>query len=167
MNDRVAVGRFGKPYGVHGWIKVISYTVPIQNILNYLPWHIAKGQENIIIDRVNGKLHGERLIVKLGQCHDPEEAKAYTNLEIFITRDQLPPLQKEEYYWIDLIGLTVINKEYENLGVVKRIFPTGSNDVLIVKDNSGKERYLPYTDSVIIEVNLEEKKLLVDWDSTF
>jgi 16S rRNA processing protein RimM len=114
-----------------------------------------------------GKLHGKLLIVHFDSCNSPEEAKAFTNLEIAVDRSQLPALPKEEYYWVDLIGLVVLNQQGINLGAVERLFATGSNDILIVKETCGKERYIPYTDDVVKNVDLAEKTILVDWDAAF
>lgn len=167
MENQVAVGRFGSPYGVKGWIKIISYTDPIERILDYLPWYIVRGNTKFLLTAVKGKIHGDNLIVQFKDCQDRDIAKTYTNLEIYIDREQLPPLSDDEYYWVDLIGLQVFNREEEKLGEVVHLFSTGSNDVLIVKDDTGKERYIPYLQNVILNVDLAKKKLTVDWDATF
>lgn len=164
MINQIAVGRFGKPFAVHGWIKVISYTDPIENILSYSPWHIVQGSRCITIAKINGKLQGKHLVVKLDQCDSPEAAKLYTNCEIFIARDQLPLIDSDEYYWVDLIGLAVLNQAGESLGTVDRLFPTGSNDVLVTIDQRGIEHFIPYIDSAIVEVRLQDKKLILDWE---
>lgn len=166
MTDKVAVGRFGSPYGVKGWLKVISYTDPIDQILNYLPWLIIKGNHTLSLEKVKGKIHGKNLVVNLEGCVDREQAKTFTNIEIYINRSQLPLLQ-DEYYWIDLVGLAVINEQQINLGKVDSLLATGSNDVLIVKDDDGKERYVPYLAHVVLKVDLIAKTMLVDWDANF
>ncbi|MBA2654155.1 MAG: ribosome maturation factor RimM [Gammaproteobacteria bacterium] len=167
MNNQIAIGRFGSPYGIKGWVKVISYTDPTEKILEYLPWYIFKDNNKTPIVKVNGKRHGNNLVIQIPQCKDRDEAKTYTNLEIYIDKEQLPAPEKDEYYWIDLVGLTVFNCEGENLGRVERLFDTGANDVLLVKDEQAKERLIPYIDHVIIKVDLENQKLTVDWDSSF
>lgn len=168
MKNQVALGRFGSPFGILGWIKVISYTDPVDNILNYSPWIVVfNDNTQLLIKEVKGKIHGNNLVVTFGQCKDRNQAQTYTNLEIYVDRAQLPPPSNDEYYWIDLIGLSVSNSEGEQLGLVKQVFATGSNDVLIVKEENGKEHYIPYIKDVILEVNLEISKLIVDWDPTF
>lgn len=166
MTDKVAVGRFGSPYGVKGWLKVISYTDPMDQILSYLPWFIIKDNHMLSLEKVKGKIHGKNLVVNLEGCGDREQAKMFTNIEIYINRSQLPLLQ-DEYYWIDLVGLTVINEQQINLGKVDSLLATGSNDVLIVKDDEGKERYIPYLTHVVLEVDFIAKTMLVDWDANF
>ena len=122
MAKQVVVGRFGSPYGIKGWIKVISFTDPIDHLLDYLPWTIIKDKNHIILEKVKGKVHGKNLVVQLERCHDREMAQTFTNLDIYIDRKQLPTLSNEEYYWIDLIGLKVINQEQQELGIVKNLF---------------------------------------------
>jgi 16S rRNA processing protein RimM len=167
MHNWIILGKFGKPYGIKGWAKVISYTLPIVKILDYLPWFILHDDNVELIPTAKGKLHGDQLLVKLEQCHDRDSIKRYTNLDIHIQREQLPAPAENEIYWVDLIGLTILNKEGVNLGKVERVFDTGANDVLAVKDEHGKERYIPYIDNVILNVDLNDRTIHVDWDADF
>lgn len=166
MNE-LAVGRFGSPFGVKGWIKVISYTQPIEQILNYLPWYIFKDNTKQVLKNVKGQLHGKNLIVWLPQSLDRDIAKTYTNLEIYIDKAQLPSLSGEEYYWVDLVGLSVTNQEAIELGTIESLFTTGSNDVMVVKDSTGTERYIPYIEDVVLKVDIKNKTMRVDWDAEF
>jgi 16S rRNA processing protein RimM len=167
MNNEVAVGRFGSPYGVKGWIKVVSFTDPIEQILSYQPWFIIKDHNRLSLERIKGKVHGGHLVVQLPDCLDRDIAKTYTNIDIFVARNKLPQLSTDEFYWVDLIGLTVFNQQLINLGTVDNLLATGSNDVLIVVDAEGKERYIPYLDNVVLKVDLVEKTILVDWGADF
>ena len=161
----IIVGRFGRSFGILGWIKVISFTTPSENILQFKPWLIQKNNlwEEICIE--NSKKHADNIIVKLPNCSSPEEVSRFTNIKIGIWQKQLPKLKKGDYYWADLIGLEVINKESINLGVVQDIMATGSNDVLVVIGKS--RRLVPYTSNVILDVNLVNKIIQVDWDEDF
>lgn len=82
-------------------------------------------------------------------------------------------LPEDEFYWRDLIGCEVVNTKGYKMGKVDQIVETGSNDVLLVKANAkdgfGKtERMIPFvTEQFILEVNLAEKQILVDWDPDF
>jgi 16S rRNA processing protein RimM len=164
----IIVGRFGSPYGIRGWVKVISYTDPIEKILDYSPWQINRKGKWQLVNIVTGKPHGKNIIVSIADCTNPEQVQAYTNCEIAVERDQLPEPAEDEYYWVDLLGLTVINAQQEILGKVERLLATGANDVLVVIDEeTGKQRLIPYINHVIIEVNLAAKRLVVDWESAF
>jgi 16S rRNA processing protein RimM len=117
--------------------------------------------------------HNKGFIAKFAQINDRDEAMALTNVEISVDSAQLPELPSGEFYWRDLIGMSVITDKGYNLGTVDDLMETGSNDVLVVKANKKdafgqSERLIPFlTDSVIQGVNHEEKVITVDWDPGF
>jgi 16S rRNA processing protein RimM len=160
----ITVGKVGSTYGVRGWLKVQSYMEPRASILDQRPWYMQYEKDTWkVIEVEQGKPHGSDIIVKFAGINTPEEARLLTGKMIAITRSQLPPLNKNEYYWSDLIGLTVINKHGEIYGKVIDMMATGSNDVLIVKGN--KEHAIPYLlGSVILNIDLEKQEILVDWE---
>lgn len=165
MVTPIVVGRFGKAFGVLGWIKVISFTTPRENILKFKPWLIQKDHLWEEIDFEKGKKHVDSIIVKLPNYNSPEKVRQLTNAKIGVWRKQLPKLKKDEYYWDDLIGLKVINQQGIDLGMVQSLIATGSNDVLVV---IGKRRCLiPYISHVINKVDLARKIILVDWAEEF
>ena len=161
----IVIGKLGATYGVNGWLKIHTYTEFGENILHYSPWYLsAPGQdtyqETIIED---GKPHGNSFIVKLFGANNPEEARLYTGKIISIQRSQLPPLPQDEYYWSDLVGLTVLNTQGEVLGTVSYLIETGANDVLVVKGD--KEHAIPYLPgSVVVNIDLAKKEMIVDWE---
>lgn len=160
----IVIGKFGSTYGVHGWIKIRTYTEFGPNILEYSPWYInnqANTWSTITVEA--GRIHGGGVIVKLAGIDSPEKARLLTGMSIAITRSQLPTLKDNEYYWSDLIGLTVINKNGEILGKVTHLMETGSNDVLIVKGTH--EHAIPYLlDKVITSIDLNKQEIHVDWE---
>lgn len=162
---KVVVGKFGKAFGVRGWIKIHSFITPKENILALTPWLIEKnGQwQELLIEA--SKIQHQNIIVKLKNIADVDTVKLYTNLNIFIDHALLPKLPKNEYYWDDLIGLKVINKEGIELGIIDHLFGTGSNDVMAVKGK--KEHLIPYLKNVIVKVDLEQRTMIVDWDENF
>lgn len=93
-----------------------------------------------------------------------EAAKALTHAAIAIDESQLAPLEKGEYYWTDLENLNVITTKKEVLGVIDHLFPTGSNDVLVVKDPKGLVYLVPYTDDAVKNIDLKNKQVTVDSD---
>lgn len=163
--EKIIIGRIGAPFGLLGWVKINSFADPKDKILDYEPWYFQEksGWQTVTIEE--GKWHSNHIIVKLPGCNDRNLAQTYTNKEIFIAASQLPPPKKNEYYWKDLVGLEVINKTNENLGVVESLLATGANDVLVVKGD--KSRLIPYIKDVILQVDLEQKRILVDWESDF
>lgn len=162
---RIIIGHFGHSYGIKGWLKIVSYTDPVDNILQYQHWQIYHQGQWQAVELIETKNLGKTLIAKLAQCHNPEQARDYTNDPIAIFRQQLPPLPAQEYYWLELVGMQVINQQGVDFGIVDHLFSTGANDVMVV--NGTRRRLLPYTEQVIQSVDLVAKKIMVDWDADF
>jgi 16S rRNA processing protein RimM len=162
MSKSVVVGRFGRAHGVRGDITVISFTDPPHNILDYQPWLIEKNGEWQPVIIASTKLHNQDIIAHIKGCDDRDIAKKYTNAEIAVPLDALPKLDGEEFYWSELIGLHVINQEGKALGEVIEILETGANDVLVVKGDT--EHLVPYTNAVVLKVDIAANQILVDWE---
>ena len=159
----ITVGKVGSTYGVHGWLKIHSYTEFGASILNYSPWYLIQDHGWRVIEVENGRRHGNVILAKFIGINSPEEARLLTGKMIAISRAQLPQLEKNEYYWSDLQGLTVINQRGEILGKVIYLIATGSNDVLVVKGD--KEYAIPYLPGkVVMQVDLEKQEIQVDWE---
>ena len=166
----VLVGTIGKPYGIKGWVKINSYTEPVSNILNYRPWYLAaKGSSShssILIEIIESRVHGQQILTRFANCTTPESASLYTNYKIYVERRSFSPLAIGQYYWADLEGLKVYTSENNYLGIVSAIYATGANDVLVIV---GKKRYLiPFLlDQTIKTIDLENKTMVIDWDTEF
>jgi 16S rRNA processing protein RimM len=160
----IKVGKIGSTYGVRGWMKIRSYTEYGDSILDYTPWYLSKDEnEWREVQIEEGRMHNDRVIVKFKGIDNPEEAALLTGHFIGITRAQLPELEKNEFYWSDLEGLTVINQHGDVLGKVIYLIETGSNDVLVVKGE--REHAIPYLPGdVVLSVDLEKKEIHVDWE---
>ncbi|WP_299873695.1 ribosome maturation factor RimM [uncultured Cocleimonas sp.] len=171
-NDYIILGEISGVHGIKGWVKVFSHTSPREQITEYKEWFIKRrGDDWKPIKVVDGKKQGKNIIALLENTHYRDQAEAFVGSEIAIHKDQLKELAEGQYYWRDLIGLSVETKEGEKLGIIDWLFDTGSNDVLIVKDTDGteiKERMLPYImGDVIQSIDLEKSLMIVDWDPEF
>lgn len=161
--EYVGVGRIGSTYGVHGWVKVQSFTESMTSILDYMPWYVEQGNHWQQIEVTDSRLHGKGIIVKLASYDSPEHSRLLAGKTIAVLRSQLPKLQEGDYYWDDLKGLTVINQNGETLGTVSYLLATGANDVLIVKGK--KEHAIPYLlNDVIKSIDLDNKIIRVNWE---
>lgn len=167
VGKAVVIGKVGRPHGVKGWVKIHSFTQPTENILHYLPWFIQKNPNSPVsrVLIVDHKLHSGSILVKIQGCDTPEQAQRYVNQMICVAHDQLPVLSEDECYWADLEGLTVINAQGVTLGTVQYLMNTGANDIMVVRGD--RERLIPYIQSVIQQVNLPDRTILVDWDADF
>jgi len=164
-NDYVVIGKIGSTYGVQGWLKVTSFTESIETILQYDSWYL-KSHDGWELFRVeDGKKHGKGVIAKLTGPRTPEEARQLTGKEIAIHRSQLPPTKNNEYYWTDLIGFEVFNTDNVKLGTLIYLMETGANDVFVIQDQRQREHAIPWIlDSVVKQVLLNDKKIIVDWE---
>lgn len=166
MSEWVQVGRIVGVFGVHGWVKVHSYTQPRENLLRYQPWWLngLHGlEERTVLD---SQAHGKGLVALLNGCPNPEKARLWVGCSISVPREVLPPTEEGEYYWTDLLGLEVWTLQNIRLGVISDWIETGANDVLVVVGD--RERLIPYLpEQVVRKVDLIGKRVLVDWDPEF
>lgn len=170
LNKKVLVGTIGKPYGVKGWVNVNSYTEPVSNILDYRPWYVeapSKPPSPLnLIEIIECRFHGRRLLALLANCTTPESAGFYTHYKIYVDREKFSSLAENEYYWTDLEGLKVYTCQNIYLGIVQAIFATGANDVLVITDE--KRHLVPFLlDQTIKSIDLDNKTMIVDWDVEF
>jgi 16S rRNA processing protein RimM len=163
---QINVGKVSGTFGVKGWIKVFSFTDPRENILTYSPWLLNKGIESKIVKVIDGKLQGKTLIAQLDGVVDKDQAEALLGWDILITQSQLPATKAGEYYWSELIGLQVENLQGVHLGTVDSLLETGANDVLVIRGD--RERAIPFIQGQqVIEIDLNQGKMKVDWDPEF
>lgn len=178
MQEMIVMGRIVAPYGVLGWIKVLPDTEMLDGLKAYPNWSIGKATkwQQYRLDKL--KVHNDVLLVKLDGVDDRDKAFALKGSQVAVPKAELPAPLSDEYYWVDLIGLTVSNEQGVVFGKVADVFETGANDVLVVrevlvdgaktdKDSKHKERLIPFVDQVIKTVDLSAQTMLVDWDESY
>lgn len=174
--DLVVIGRFTGTFGIKGWLKVYSYTDPLENLLDYHYCQIRRSGVWQAAQIAEGKIHGKGLIVRLKGVDDPEHAATYVGCDVAVATTQLPLLPEDEVYWYQLEGLQVIVDHPERgrlvLGRIDHLFETGANDVVVVKGDDDsidrRQRLIPYLPGqVVLDIDLIAKTMLVDWDPDF
>ena len=169
----VTLGKVGAVYGIKGWLKIHSFTDDQEAILDYFPWSLKLGNKIQSVEITDWRKHNNGLVVKVAGIDDRDVAQKLVGSEIFVSEDALSDLPEGEFYWRDLIGMSVVTDKGYDLGQVSDIMETGANDVLVVKANlkdgfGKKERLIPYLiDQVILSVSTENKQICVDWDPGF
>lgn len=163
----VVLGRIVAPFGVQGWVKVRPFADDAEGWAQMPQWWLGPepGTEASDWQRYSLKacrLHGDGLIAKLEGIDDRDAAEALAGHYVAAPREALPDNEEGEYYWADLIGLKVVNRESEPLGRVEALIETGANHVLCVKDGD-IERLLPFIEQVIEQVDLQGGTVRVDW----
>lgn len=164
-DEMVVMGRIAAPYGVHGWLKIQTFTEAPDALLDYSAWWLGKDDDWRECEVIECKMHPRVLVAKLAGCNDRDMALALKGKQIAVPRSSLPEPEEGEYYWSDLIGLEVLNLQQLSFGRVDDVFATGSNDVLVVQGE--RERLIPFTDEVVKEVDLTARRILVDWEADF
>ncbi len=162
----IVVGKVSGVFGIKGWIKIFSYTDPRENILDYSPWILKKNNVTKQVRVIDGNVQSKTIVALLDGITDRDAASEFAGWDILIDQKQLPEPDQGEYYWSDLIGLKVETTEQELLGVVDSLLETGANDVLIVQGD--RERVIPFLQGqTVVKIDLEDGKIIVDWDPDF
>lgn len=157
------MGRLGAARGLSGWLRVVSYADPPEQLQNYRNWTLFLNGERkpVTLRRLRSTASG--LACLLQDVDTREAAEALKGAEIRIDRGALPPAGEDEWYWADLEGLEVRNLDGERLGEVTGLMATGANDVLIVEGE--RRRLIPFLPGTRVrEVDLAQGRLIVDWD---
>jgi 16S rRNA processing protein RimM len=159
------MGRIAAPYGVKGWVKIQTFSQAPDALLDYPSWLIGKDGQWRDAGVEEASSHGEFVVAKLQDCTDRDTASALRGQEIAVHREALPETEKDEYYWEDLIGLTVFNREGIKLGQVIRLLDTGAHAVLVIVEDKedAKEILIPFVGLYVPKVDLAQGIIEVDW----
>ncbi|RIY32530.1 hypothetical protein CKF54_04630 [Psittacicella hinzii] len=167
----ITLGKFGSTYGYKGWIRVNSFTEEPTNIFSYANWFVNINNTLTPVKVESWKVHANHLVCKLDCLDSLEEAKAFNNLFVYVKGEDLPELDGE-YYWKDLMGCKVFTPAGYELGTVTQIMETGANDVLVLQAPltdayNRKDRMVPFIDKYLVEVDINNKKIVIEWDPEF
>lgn len=171
-SDLMVIGRLTAVYGVRGWVKVHAFGDDAEQIFSYQPWSVQERDgswRQLQVDQ--WRRHGSGLVAHIVGVDDRDIARQLCQRDILAPLAELPQLPRGEYYWRDLIGLRVVTVSGVDLGVVGSLLETGANDVLVVAADGqscdDRERLLPYSDNVVVEVDLSAGQLRAEWDPQF
>ena len=165
------MAKVGAPHGVRGDLKLHIYSEADLSAFSVL-WIQYPGQKKAWEPIPPHRIFSRGLLdlIHFDRWDDRDEARKFTNALIGISEDALPPIeakdQNHQFYWSSLTGLSVVNLQGVELGVVDHLFETGANDVLAVKQGD-QERLLPFIDTVIQSVDPVSRVITVDWDKDF
>ncbi len=151
------MGRVAGSYGVRGWLKVAPDSGGEEALAQAKEWWIGADAFQVTA----AKVHSATVIGKLAGIESREQALALKGLPVAVRREALPDPGEGRYYLADLLGLEVVNEQGEPLGVVKRTYSNGAQDVIEVAGD--RTRLIPWVAAVVKEVNLSEKQIHVEW----
>jgi 16S rRNA processing protein RimM len=167
-DDAVEVGRIVDAWGIKGGIKVLPFSSDPQALFSSRRWFLkppegARGAAVPSLLKVtDAREQGDVVVATVQEIADRNAAEALKGARVFVSRASFPTAASDEFYWVDLIGLAVINREGQALGTVADLIDTGAHSVLRVHDGE-TERLIPFVAAYIDDVNLADKKITVDW----
>lgn len=165
QDETICVGHITGAQGIQGWVRVFSNTSPRENIVSYSPWLVETG-DRLQAVKIRGRLQGRNVVAKLAGVEDRDQANEMIGSKIYILPEQLPKLEEGEFYWSQLIGLEVESLQADALGTIEAMMETGANDVMVLKGD--RERLIPFVmDEVVREVDLINKRIVVDWQPDY
>ncbi|MDB5871706.1 MAG: rimM [Ramlibacter sp.] len=175
--DAIEVGRIADAWGIKGWFKVLSHSASPEALFSSKRWFLlpaekgAKTFSGTLLLRVReAKEHSGTVVASAQDVDDRSAAEALRGARIFIPRSSFPTAETDEYYWVDLIGLEVVNREGVALGQVRELLSTGPQTVLVLEYfEEGKvlERMIPFVSAYVVGVDLPGKRITVDWQPDY
>lgn len=143
METLMEIGQIVNTYGIKGFVKVQPFTDNIRRFedLRQIYLQLKKGLETFEIEEI--KYHKQMVLLKLKGIDDINEAEKYRNCYLKIDRKDAVTLPEDTYFIADLLEMEVTTEEGEILGKITDVYPTGSNDIYVVKNEEGKQILLP------------------------
>ncbi len=175
--DAVEVARIGEAWGVKGWIKLLPFSADPQALFSSKRWYVQASDrgprafDGTALLRVReAREHSGAVVAQVDGVDDRDAAQALRGARIFVQRSSFPSTSEDEYYWVDLIGLEVVNRQGESLGQVKELLQTAAQVVLVLRYGSGDawlERMIPFVAAHVDAVDLDGKRITVDWQADY
>ena len=167
----VVVGHVSGAYGVAGWLKIEPYTEAPDALLAFAQWWLrdAKRTQWRCVQVSAARVHGSSVIAQVDGMQDRDAALALKGFELAVPRGALPPASADEIYLADLVGLTVVNREGRVLGRVSGVTEHGAHPLLQVAraSDAAVQQLIPYVPAVIDAVDLEARRIEVDWGEDY
>lgn len=185
-DDAVEVGRVLDAWGVKGWVKILPHSTDPEALFATKSWFLQapdakfrpgfqlfSGTVTLGVDEA--KTHSGSVVAKFTGLDDRNMAEALRGVRIFLPRSSFPAASTDEYYWVDLIGLNVVNREGVALGLVRDLMATGPHSVLCVEyissaeddSSSVAERMIPFVSAYVDTVDIAGKRITVDWQPDY
>ena len=187
--DAIEVGRIADAWGIKGWFKVLPHSASPEALFSSKRWYLLPSDravggaksptakavaastvaKPVLLKIKEAKEHADTVVASSLDVADRNQAEALKGARIFVPRSSFPTAGTDEYYWVDLLGLDVFNREGVALGQVKDLMSTGPQTVLVLaqaSDEPGKpatERMIPFVSAFVDNVDLPGRKITVDW----
>lgn len=175
--DAIEVGRIADAWGIKGWFKVLPYSADPEALFSSKRWYVQPAEKGaktfsgtLKLAIREAKMHSGTVVATAQDVDGRDAAEALRGARIFVARSSFPRTGTDEYYWIDLIGLDVVNREGLPLGQVRELLSTGAQTVLVLnceQDGKPHERMIPFVSVYVDSVDLAARQIRVDWQPDY
>lgn len=175
--DAIEVGRILDAWGVKGWFKVLPYSASPEALFSSKRWYLLPSEKGakaftgpVRLAIKEAKEHSDSVVASAHEVPDRGAAEALRGARIFVARSSFPTPDPDEYYWVDLLGLEVVNREGVHLGTVHELLSTGPQTVLVIgyeQDGKPAERMIPFVAAFVDEVDQAARRIRVDWQPDY
>jgi len=175
--DAIEVGRIADAWGIKGWFKVLPYSASPEALFSSKRWFLQPAERGaktfsgtVLLKIKEAKEHSDSVVATSVEVPDRNAAELLKGARIFVSRASFPTPETDEYYWVDLIGLDVINREGVALGAVRELLHTGPQTVLVLayeEEGKAKERMIPFVSAYIDTVDLAGRRITADWQPDY
>lgn len=169
-DDLVLVGYISGAYGLNGWVRIKPYSAEADTLLHAKTWWLDKPTLRDVT-MMQSKMHSGDVVAQLMGVADRNAAEALKGTTVQVSRRHFPALSDNEFYWVDLIGLDVVNTQGVQLGQVYDMVDNGAHPILRVAASSaaegakaGQELLIPFVEQFVLAVDKTAKKITVDWE---
>jgi 16S rRNA processing protein RimM len=175
--DAIEVGRIADAWGIKGWFKVLPYSASPEALFSSKRWFLQPAERGaktfsgtVLLKVKEAKEHSDSVVATSAEVPDRNAAELLKGARIFVSRASFPTPEADEYYWVDLIGLDVVNREGVALGAVRELLHTGPQTVLVLayeEEGKSKERMIPFVSAYIDTVDLAGRRITADWQPDY
>nr|WP_310611206.1 ribosome maturation factor RimM [Limnohabitans sp.] len=175
--DAIEVGRIADAWGIKGWFKVLPYSASPEALFSSKRWFLQPAERGaktfagtVLLKVKEAKEHSDSVVATSAEVPDRNAAELLKGARIFVSRASFPTPETDEYYWVDLIGLEVVNREGVALGAVRELLHTGPQTVLVLayeEEAKAKERMIPFVSAYIDTVDLAGRRITADWQPDY
>jgi 16S rRNA processing protein RimM len=179
--DAIEVGRIADAFGVKGWFKILPHSASPEALFSSKRWYLLPSERGVpafsgtVLLRIQeAKTHADTLVASAHDITDRDIAQLLKGVRVFVSRSSFPTAGTDEYYWVDLIGLDVVNREGVPFGTVRELLSTGAQTVLVIVlpksnelDSEEQERMIPFVSVYIDNVDLPGRRITVDWQPDY
>jgi 16S rRNA processing protein RimM len=161
VSARVCVARIGAAHGIRGEVKLWPFTQDPMAVGDYGPLETEDGKRTFEIETVRAA--SDHLVARLKGVSDRDAAQALTNIDLYVPRDRLPPIEDDDtFYHSDLVGLDVVDKHGAQIGTVRALHNFGAGDIIeIMPLGSGEPLMLPFNETTVPNIDFEAKQIVV------